>query len=314
MKYLVFISFLLIGCSSSKTQRSTEVDENGVPKWVSEPDSACKSTEVCGLGEGTGLQTASANARLEVAKYFGTKIVSKFQVTTTSDNQTTDETVNEDLQEITNQLLDGVKIKKRFDGQTAVHVLAVLDRNVASRKIRNKIKDLDEKMELDYRNKSLSGLFRLKRFYNQRASLNLRYELFKGNRIPEKVTFRNIVNLQKDLSQNKLISVAINGDEGNKLTSLLKQSLTGLGFRVVDGESEFTLRGRYSSKESYLKVSGFKKYEFILNLTCLNDSKQEIGALAYNNFFTGRDFKQSEEQALKDISNYLKENIDKLQF
>lgn len=288
-----------------------------VPSWVNSPEKACSTRFLCAVGEGTGFQTASASARNELAKIFGTKVISKFQVTTTSDNITTEQMVNEDLEESTEQLLEGVEITKRYDGKTSVYVVASLDKVASAKVLKNQIQDLDQRLESHYKEGTFSGLYRSKRIFNQRQSLNERYEFLKGNRIPETISFKDLYELQKRLAKGKLVRIEALGKEKKKVKDLIENILTGIGFRVVRPNLEFkglVVEGNLKVKEAFLNVKGFKKFEFIFSLSCFNKKKQKIGNMNYSKHFTGRDENQATEKAYADLAKYIKENIDDLNF
>ena len=49
------------------------------PEWTKSPDAACTKNEICAVGIGSGLNSAKANARNELAKIFETQIKSSFE-------------------------------------------------------------------------------------------------------------------------------------------------------------------------------------------------------------------------------------------
>ncbi len=320
ISFLLILALVFIGCSSNKKEQSivaSDEIENGVPRWVNQPDSLCSSFEICGVGEGSGFQVARTNARVEIAKYFGTQVISKFKVSTTSDNGKLNESVGEDLQEITDQVLEEVELKRRFEGKESVFVFMSLNKNKAAKRIRSEISAIDKKLVTDFEEKSFAGLFRARKLYNQRETLNLRYQFFKGNRIPEKVSYRDISELQKTLVRGKSVVVNLSGDPRGeqKVEQILRTALSNIGFKIK-GETSKSLdreiTGSFSSKESYLNVNGFKKFEFTLDLKAKNSAGTQVGGMNYSKHFTGRTFRQSEEQAVKDIKDYIEENLDKL--
>ncbi len=302
MKAIVLLIILSVSAAFSQDK----------PKWINEPDKVCKSSEICVIGEGAGFQTASANARNEMAKVFKTKVVSTFRVTTSTDNKSFNENVLDDIQETTDQVLEGVEVVKRHETTDTIYVFASLDKNKASKRIRNAINDIDEKMEVYYEDKKRSSVFKLKRLFNQRETHNLRYEFLKGNRVPEKISFKQIVEKQKAMSQGVLVSVDIKERRPRFVQPLLVKSLGEVGFRVVPSGGTHSISGEYVSEKQHLKVDGFEKYKFVLNLYANNKDGHKTGALTFDVQTTGRDFSQAYNKALDLVKNHITENIDEL--
>lgn len=301
MKKIFFI-IILIGNLFAET-----------PNWINEPEKACLQSEICVIGEGTGFQTASAAARNEIARFFKTKVVSTFKVTTTSDNQSTDESVLNELEESTDEILEGVVIKSRYESKESVYVLASLDKKDLARRIRNQIKDYDEKLEENFKAENHSSLFKLKKYYNLRETLNFRYEFLSGQRVPEKISFSDIAKLQSILSKGILVSVKFKGEAKEKLKGEILGLLSEVGFRTMPKGGTHQIRGKLSSEKAYLKVKGFEKYSFHLELTSILTKKSvNLGTLNYETNATGRNYEQALEKALTQIRKYMTENIDKL--
>ena len=117
MNYSAILLFASLGANSWAQKEQ-------LPQWALEPSKYCGPYQLCALGEGNGQQTAAARARQELAKIFGTKVQAKFEVFTTSKNEKIEETVEENLREVTQKILKGVQISKYHMGEKSVYALA----------------------------------------------------------------------------------------------------------------------------------------------------------------------------------------------
>lgn len=281
-----------------------------LPNWVLETERSCKKNQICMVGNATGLNLAKANARLEIAKYFGTKVSSTFQVTTTSDNMTTDQFVNESLQESTEEVLEAVEFTKTHEASDAIYVLAVLDKRAAWRKIANLIKDLDSRLEEELASDKRTSIFALKKLYNERETLNLRYEFLRGNRLAQKVTHADILRKQSSFSKGVMVEM----DVRKPIKEVLRSLLTQVGFRVVSRGGTHQLSGGLSDEKQYLNVDGFEKYKVTLNLVARNKSGETLGSINHTVSTTGRDKVQALAVAQEQLIDFLKQNLDELNF
>lgn len=282
------------------------------PRWINEVGKACLKHQLCAIGEGAGHPAAAANARQELAKIFGTKVKAKLQVSTLSDDQTTAEWVQADLQEWTDEILEGVEITKYHKQGNQVYALAVLDRPKAWKRLRHEIKEKDKKMQVYLQGPKSSSLFKLQRLYRKRAVLNSRYELLKGSRIPEQVSFADITRKQKALSQGVLINVSLKEKAPALIRPILIQALTAMGFRVVEKNGPYHIQGEYHSQQQFLNVEGFEKHRFTLNLRAVNSRGEQTGALTFAVETSGRNYTQVYGKALNLVKDYILEHIDQL--
>lgn len=281
-----------------------------LPDWVLETDRFCKTSQICMVGNATGLNLAKANARLEVAKYFGTKVSSTFQVTTVSDNMTTDEFVNESLKESTDEMLEAIEFVKTHEASDSIYVLAILDKQIAWRKLANLIKDIDIKLEEQLASTKKTSLFALKKLFNERETLNLRYEFLKGVRLPQTVSHKDILQKQKHVADGVMVMVNVKQPIGNILHSLLTQ----IGFRIVKTSGNHLVTGGLKEEKQYLNVDGFVKYKVTLNLVAKNKSGEVLGVINHSVVTTGRDKKQALLDGKEQLTEYLKQNLDLLNF
>ena len=295
------------------TALATVVWAQEPPRWVNRVGEDCPPENLCALGQGTGYQVAAAHARKELAKVFGTQVIAKFQMTTTYGGKTTEELVREDLAELTEQVLEGVQITRRHREDDGIYVLAVLDRRRAGERIRQAIKERDQRLQSYLQTSKLSALLQLRKLYNQRATLNGRYQLLRGHLVPEQVTWEQIIRRQKAVAaQGRVIHISIAEESPGFIHPLLVQLLTRVGFRIADKNFQQRLQGRYSAQRLPLNIEGFEKYRFTLGLKTLNDQGQEIGGLNFHREVTGRNKAQATSKARAFVRDYLLEHIDQL--
>ena len=283
-----------------------------VPHWINEVGKGCLKTQLCAIGEGAAHQAAAASARQELAKIFGTKIKAKFQLSTLSNHENTEEWAEIDLQEWVNEMIEGVEITKYHKENDRVYALAVLDRPKAAKRLYHTIRDKDKKMRTYLEDKKRSSFFKLEKLHLNRAALNNRYEFLTGKYIPEKVNFSDILRKRREMSQGILISVFLEEKGPPSIRPLLIEALTKMGFRVVEKNGPYRIQGHYQSEKQFLNIKGFERHRFTLNLRALNPKGEQTGALNFSIEANGRDYTQAHGKALKSMREYLLEHIDDL--
>ena len=254
-----------------------------IPPWVNEVGEHCLKTQLCALGEGAVHQAAAANARQELAKIFGTKIKTKFQLSTLSDDQNTREWAEADLQEWTDEMLEGVEITKYHEENNKVYALAVLNRPKSAKRIHHAIMEKDKKMLAYLQDKKRLSFSKLEKLHKERATLNDRYEFLAERRLPEKVNFSDILARKREIFQEIPVSVFLDEKTPPSVRALLIQTLTKVGFQIVEKNSRYQIQGDYRSEKQFLNITGFEKHRFTLNLRALNPKGKQSGVLTFIN-------------------------------
>lgn len=285
------------------------------PKWISDTtkEKQCKKKSLCAVGTGPSINFAKRDARAAIAKIFEAKIVSKF----TSKLSNSGEEATEELEESTNAALSGVEIVKTYEGKTDVYALASINKSKAAKGFQNEIKNLDKKMKVLVEDSASSKSSRtLEKYYMQRELLNKRYEFLKGRSIPEEVTYDQVFQSKKALS-NLIVHVYLDESEPKEIEGKLVALLSDSGMRVTTGqvrnrESTNIVTGSLVADKQYMKIEGFEKYKFVLKVAAKSLDRVETGNLTHTVITTGRNYSQNYDKALPQLKEFLNNSIDNL--
>jgi len=171
---IFFITFF-IGCSSL-----THVGE--IPSWVHDPSSLLKKDDIFGVGNGSTLDTAKQQARVEILKYFETEISSSFTGNLSATEDFSNKQISEEIKEQTSGLLQGVNIIRSCKTKDGYYVLAVLDKVKSQTVLKHEISLLDAKLKNLINEKPFNTLL-FNEYYKERESLNKKYMLISGTEI-----------------------------------------------------------------------------------------------------------------------------------
>lgn len=296
------------------------------PAWINDPASECRNYEICAVGEASGTMRADANARQEMAKIFKTRIKGSTAISTrsqqVSDNEgiisgRIDEDTFNKVKETTDQVLEGIVIKKRFEGKDAFYALAVLNKNSAAKGFVSKMKSLDEKIEELYKDGRRSSLNKILKLFKIRKALNEKYQLVKGRLYPRRVSYSKVMERKRALrKKNITIYVDIKEIEKNKeIQHMVIKQLLGNDYRVVTNKKmkyHYIVKGTIKTQREYLKVKGFQKHKFLVSLKSINKKNENIGSLKFEVSKIGRSLKQTYEDAIPEIMDNIREQLDEL--
>ncbi len=319
-KPLLIINFLLLtiyGCAHKGGNQSGGIDKNNseFPTWVTDLSGNCKKRELCAIGEGPGYLMASANGRKAIAQIFETKIYSKFTATETMDNTEVSEDILSEVEEITEGVLSGVEIKKVYEGKESVFVLAVMDKRKAAKGFRREIKRIDSDIKALSKDGNIKALNKIIKLFEKRSPLNSRYEFLVGGGIKPPVKREIVLQKRKDKIGKVILSVDIKESNKNELTPLIESVMSDMGFNVSNKlKSTNSILGSLTSEKLHLKVKGFMKYKFILNLYSTDKHGDKLGSLQFATITVGINASQVYQKALVQIKEYINENISDLNF
>lgn len=320
-KIIPFLSITALVSLNSYAQKK--------PEWINDPMKACvEKRDLCAVGSGTGDMVAEAKARAAVGEFFETKVQSKTQAKTTASSFKESDIVRDyeqndyfenDIQTVSEQVLEGVEIKKRFEYGERVYALAVLNKQKAAGRLRKKLRSLDKKMSVLLKDNSRSYFGKLKKLFKTRENINFRYELVSGGLVPEEVTYAQIFEKRKKFDKNRApIYVEIKeATELKELESLIKKWLLDNQYKIATKKKShkgLTLAGSMKSEKLFLDVEGWVKYKFVFDLYTKNAKGEKLGGLRFDVVKTGRSYKQSYENAFPFITKHLEENLDELNF
>ena len=261
-----------------------------------------------------GFNLASADARAAISKIFETKISSQFeQIQSLSGSETILDISNE-IKEETESILSGITIKYRYEDTETVYVFATLDKRKAAKALRDKIKKIDEEMKVYSNEKNARSLRKLEKLLIRRDIFNARYSFLKGGGIPAPVTLKEIIKRKNDLIKGLVIAIDIEAQEIPQIKAQIRSALVELGYSYHEDPKQkmvtHLILGSVTYKKQYLKVEGFEKYNFLLDIHSLNVKKGiKEGVLQHSIIATGRDFQQAKERALVILEEFINENI-----
>lgn len=317
MKFLLV--FLMLG--SLKTNASSS---SAAPDWFSDyvkSTPGCDRELLCAVGEAETLADALTEARTEIAKYFQTKIKSKSQMSTTSEQAGTiaskasfDEWTNKVVSTETSELISGLEIKKQEQAGGHNYVLMTLDRSKTAKLLKDKIEELDTE---NSQMMDLNSRFTYPRILKNLALIELyndRYTLVAQFPIQLKVKKETVQEKINKLSSQKVSLVTRGRKLPAKLNHIITEIMAPLKIVIVQKKSNpaYTLRGEVITEEQYFKVEGFKKLNVIYKLELLDAKSLVVGKLSTLSEQVARTPEQAIEMALPDIKEALQNNLEQL--
>ena len=237
------------------------------------------------------------------------------------ENETVEGNVNENfnkgVEEISEEILEGTYVKETYKDSENVFVLMALDKFKTSLIIKNKILSIDENIEHLYQLGRRASLFEAIKTYPVRDDLDSRYEYLIGEKIPPKVTIKQLYNQKERYfkKQTKVFLNFIDFKNEESLKSFIISNLLELGLVQVLDPSEknaYEVKFFFNFKKSYFNVEGFEKYQFNLTAYSYNRNKMKIGILNFSTDGIGRNFVQAKENALIQIKQFLHDNINQM--
>lgn len=308
MKYLTLSAFFFIANTFAAPEWTTSLDKN---------TKLCNAKkEICAVGEGESISFAKINARAEIAKFFSTKIESEFETSLQVVGNDIKESANERVKESTEEVIDGVEIRKTDEDKVNYYALAVLNKSKARKVIRKKVSEIDEKMKALRNEKDQKSIFELESLYVERSLLTNRIVLLSGISNPSPITFEEILKRKKKLVSGVRVLIQLKEEGSSDVSSIIKQEVSSLGYETVTDSKQAThiLTGQFYPEKKFLNVDGFEKYGFILKMNAMNKSRISKGSLSQEFVAVGRDYRQAYEKAKAEVVIYLKQNMKKLSF
>lgn len=318
MKYFLII-FLLVSCASKELSKPKSLF---LPEWVNSPMSSCdEKKEICASGEGDGAALADANARKSLAQFFSTKIESKMNVFSHTQQNISGpldgggkEYVANEINEVTEELLEGVSIKARFQDQVKYYALAIMDREAALERFRSRIKEIDTKL-VAYNNEGKKSYYgRMKKLYLLREGYNERYHFLAGVKIPSKVSFEEILK-KKKLKLKSAINLMLYKSNEPFLKEFVANMMSEHGFKLTENENldyDAVLVLDFKSKKEFLNVDGFEKHLIMASLTTQTKSKENLGTIQFQAAAVGRNLDQAISKVRPDIEKNFEEKFEDL--
>ncbi len=323
--YILLLSAtLLVGCATSKKKvdgAKGEVDAEksiDVPEWAYAPQDHCsKARYICASAEGSSFNASDLNAKNSLASIFETKIKSKFEVEqhdySSDEMSAMMERVHDYVVESVDLVLKGAFIKDRYNKDNLFFSLAALDKVKATKILRREIGALDDQLEFLYKEGKKSSILRMHMLFDQREMLNQKYTILTNSVLPTAFSFSKINSLK--YSKNKLNRVRVKPVNTVPRTILkwMESLFTGLGYKVLkDSDVDYLVKIKYFAKEEYMKVRGFKKYNFSIIAEAKNNAGEKIGVSTSSIISTGRNKQDAFLRIKEKLQDKFKEDISKL--
>ncbi|MDR2527001.1 MAG: LPP20 family lipoprotein [Rickettsiales bacterium] len=278
------------------------------PSWINNIESSCSKNEICQVGSGGSVSSASKDARENISRYFEVHVNSKFRSNTELNDENVSESAVSEVAESTDSILKSFSIKETYKDGDIYYVFATLDKNKMASELKMDIDGIDAKMIDMLKRKHIFGLQKL---YTQRDLLNKKYMFLTNNKIADRVTYNDISNIKSGVGLKYYINK--NGDITDSIANALMNIIIENGESVVDNKMNANriININISVKKEYLNVDGFEKYKVLYKLENI-DANSIIGAIGSEYVETGRSMEQVVEKANRQFDEFLLKNYDKL--
>ena len=299
----IITSLMLFGCASNSQSSGV------VPNWVLQPNEYCNEGYICGVGEGRNIILSSAEARNEIAKQFKVNVKGNFSSTISQNNGKDDINVNDAVNELTDEILEGINIKETYiDKDGRYYTYATLDKSKIINDLKFEIDNYDTQMKLNLGHTPFR--FRTtKKLFEKREELNKKYLFLTGKELIKKVKLEDIFNAKGSPIVYKIeINDKTLGIEKSLINNILENK------DKVDNKTQKPdriIRGEVKAEQAYLNVSGFEKYSIVVELECLEGGKS-VGSIRLDTYKTGRSKAQVFENVKTEIAEYIDKNVDSL--
>ncbi len=294
-----------------------------LPAWVNSPMTFCPPTELCAVGEAAGALGAEVAARESLAKIFSTKVKSSSSVVTTSESKTDGDgvisgDVSEDtyknIQEFTEEVIEGAFIKERFENSESFFALVALHKRKTSSIFEDRMKTIDSEVKSFIADGRRSSLNKALKKLKIRSAIHDRYRILRNIDYPGPVKVSEILTLKR-AKKSLGVKVSLTVKEISKTREVLKSvklNLSDNDFIITKENGDYKVDVSLTQESQYIKVKGFVKNKFILNAKSFDKTGNEIGALKYEVIQTGRSVEQAYENAVPGIKNFINEKLDEL--
>lgn len=322
---LLLSAIVLFGCATSKKskKRNGDVEFDAersveVPKWVYEPQSACsKLTYICASAQGSSFSASDLNAKNSLASIFETKIKSKFEVEqhdySTEESESMMERVRDLVTESVDTVLKGAIIKERHSKDDLYFSLAALDKLKATKLLRREIGQIDDQLDFLYKEGKRSSILRMHMLFDQREILNQKYTILTNAPLASDFSFSKINSLK--YSKNKLNRIKVKAVNTVPRTMIkwIEGLFTQLGYKVLkDSDVDYLVKIKFFAKEEYLKVRGFKKFNFSIVSEAKNNAGEKVGGASTEMISTGRNQQDAFLRIKDKLLERFKEDLSKL--
>lgn len=206
------------------------------PLWLENPTSVVKKDDIYAIGSGLTLAQAQQQARSEILKYFETTISSTFTGDLTATDTISARQIDEQVQEQTSGLIQGVSVVRSYKTTDGYYVLSVLDKAKAQKILKQEIEVLDTQLKHLLADSDVDP-FLFRQRYQEREKLNQKYLLLTGMALTSDIPTDKIPPVLQGMTRDKTekranmgkISVAVLPSDSD-LQIALESRLADLGY------------------------------------------------------------------------------------
>ena len=281
------------------TSFAVQAKEDKQPEWVNNPTSNCKEEEFCSVGIGSSEKKADADASSGIAKIFEAKVKASFSSTTESKDDEVSSAVTSSVSENVAATVSNMEIKER-----------------SAEMVREKIGDIDERMEMLLTDDTAMSAAKLEKLYEQRLGLNQQHIVLTGRGILATVSYSDVFKNKKEKMGGKDFYLFVAGTKNKSLEKSVKSLLLKNGFTFVKNrEGARVLTITVSKTQEPFAIPEMVKYEYTISIRIKNSGDGKTVELLEEAFEgTGLNEKQAFDEAVGEFEKYLKEHLEELEF
>ncbi len=315
--------FLFACASKDSPQRARDVGETatvaensalapGLPPWAIDQEHSCGKAEICAVGSGMSSNVADAKAREALAKVFSTKVISKFSYGQNLQEGEVSEEASEELEELTDEVLEGVEIKKRHESDGIFYSLSYLAKAKVVKVLKMKIEEIDRELSV-FLTEGPKAYGKMLQLWKKRVPLNERH-LFLTNleMVPPVDMEKMLKEYRQHLASIHLVVEVAGGQGAANIRPLIVNHLSNLGHQIEPKDGPQVTNKiiiRLKSEDQYIKVKGFVKEKFTLEIENQDKDGVAIGVISHTLVVVGRDYQQALDKALVDFAMFLEQEI-----
>ena len=286
---------------------------SSLPTWAIDQQHSCGKTEICAVGSGISANVADAKAREALAKVFSTKVISKFSYGENLQDGEVTEQAMEELEELTDEVLEGVEIKKRHEAEGSFYSLAYLVKAKVVKVLKMKIEEIDRELAV-FLAEGPKVYGKILQLWKKRVPLNERHLFLTNLEVAPPIDMEKMLQEYRQHLEKIVLVVEFDGapDMGADIRPLIVNHLTNLGHHIQEENGpQVTNRIiiRLKNENQYIKVKGFVKEKFILEVENQGKDGVAIGAISHTLVVVGRNYQQALEKAIVDFAMFLDQEI-----
>lgn len=290
-----------------------------MPAWVASPQNTqtldCIREFVCTVGEGSDLSSAQAQARSELAKIFGVEISADFFASESLSHRGHSERFEDQLREVTRQVLSGVVIRKNEIFNHRYYSLATLDLIETRRQYNEVLNQFDNQLVHHFAIGRRSDLVKARELWHEREKAHRPMQALSFFR-PAPINLTDIEKKLNDLPTTGFwLHFSEKKDEG--LEGFIKDQLHQMRHAHIPKSDGARIQGvevKLDWEALNLNVEGFSAYQFSLDLTSYtnNQKKTTKGHIHEKWQETARSFDQARERARKKMREWVASRLHEL--